>query len=318
MNCDEVQARLSEYLDKSLDAGNAHAIESHLSSCPRCRAEAESLTESIRQVAGLPLVDPPAGFTQRVMVQVREMAGEPNFWERFFLPLRMKLPIHAAALLLIGVFAVYFYQSERLEKKETATFRQDLQLEEKNERAKVAEPPASPSASQQPKAEVADESASADLKPAPEVREGVARSLALRREEASSPAGALAAHYELVVKLRAPSAENQAMRDQLASLRKQAQSEALSTQAERESLDRMAPLAGKRAKPETLWLTIPQSRYDQFKKELSNLGTIESESQAPSTKKDLPSKSDAPLRVKITILPPVDPETTPPADRPAK
>ncbi len=315
MKCDEVQAKLSEYLDKSLDAESAHAIESHLSSCPRCRAEAESLTESIRQVAGLPLVDPPAGFTQRVMVQVREMAGEPSFWERFFLPLRMKLPIHAAALLLIGVFAVYFYQSERLEKKEPATFRQDLQLEDKNERAKVAEPPARPSVSRQPKAEVADESASADLKPAPEVRERVARSLAL---EAGSAVGELAAYYELVIKLRAASGEIQAMRDQLASLRKQAESEALSTQAERESLDRMAPLAKKRAKPETLWLTIPQSRYDQFKKELSNLGTIESESQTPSTKKDLPSKSDAPLRVKITILPPVDPETTPPADRPAK
>ncbi len=108
------------------------------------------------------------------------------------------------------------------------------------------------------------------------------------------------------------------MRDQLASLRKQAQSEALSSQAERESLDRIAPLAGKRAQPETLWLTIPQSRYDQFKKELSSLGTIESESQAASTKKALGSESDAPLRVKLTILPPIDPDAAEPPDRPAK
>jgi hypothetical protein len=92
----------------------------------------------------------------------------------------------------------------------------------------------------------------------------------------------------------------------------------LSTQAERESLDRMATLAGKRTQAETLWLTIPQSRYDQFKKELSTLGTIESESQAPSTKKDLPSKSDVPLRLKLTILPPIDPETALPPERPAK
>ena len=43
MNCEEVQAQLLEYLDKSLDRISTKHLEIHLSSCPPCRAEADSL-----------------------------------------------------------------------------------------------------------------------------------------------------------------------------------------------------------------------------------------------------------------------------------
>ncbi len=87
MNCDQVQARLSEYLEKSLEREVLEAVESHLSSCPLCQAEAEFLAESVRSVADLPSVEPPLGFSQRVMTRVREEAERPRLWQRLFFPI---------------------------------------------------------------------------------------------------------------------------------------------------------------------------------------------------------------------------------------
>ncbi len=140
MNCEQVQARLSEYLEKSLEREVLEAVESHLSSCPRCQAEAEFLAESVRRVADLPSVEPPLGFSQRVMTRVREEAERPRLWQRLFLPISVKIPIHAAALLLVGGFAVVLYQAnmppemqltKSLRVEQEAVFRKELKTEKK-------------------------------------------------------------------------------------------------------------------------------------------------------------------------------------------
>lgn len=112
MNCQEVQPQLSEFLEKSLDAIRTKSIESHLISCPACRAEANSLFDCIRQVANLPIVEPPAGFARGVMAHVREIEIEPRGWKRFIAGFRVVLPIQAAALVMIAVVAVLLYQKE--------------------------------------------------------------------------------------------------------------------------------------------------------------------------------------------------------------
>jgi len=112
MNCDEIQTRLSEYVEKSLDAISAKGIELHLLSCSRCRVEAESLDECMQQVAGLPMVDPPLGFVQRVMAHVRDIDKTPTLWERLFFPLRVKIPLQATAVVLVGALAIVLFQKE--------------------------------------------------------------------------------------------------------------------------------------------------------------------------------------------------------------
>jgi hypothetical protein len=112
MNCHEIQSRLSEYFDESLDAISMKGIQVHLASCSRCRVEADSLDECIHQVSELPRVDPPLGFTQRVMAQVREINETPTLWDRLFFPLRVKIPLQATAVVLIGALAVVLSQKE--------------------------------------------------------------------------------------------------------------------------------------------------------------------------------------------------------------
>jgi hypothetical protein len=142
MSCDEIQTRLSEYVEKSLDAISAKGIEVHLLSCSRCRVEAESLAECMQQVAGLPMVDPPLGFIQRVMAHVRDIDKTPTLWERLFFPLRVKIPLQATAVVLVGALALVLSQKEEpINRQETsehggATIASSTPSEKKNEPSK--------------------------------------------------------------------------------------------------------------------------------------------------------------------------------------
>ena len=121
MNCQEVQARLSDYLETSLKGAAPEGIETHLSACAPCRMEMEALAEYIRQMASLPTLDPPLGFTQRVMARVREIDERPGLWERWLSPFRLQIPIQATALVLVGILAVYLLEKEPPQKPSLMT-----------------------------------------------------------------------------------------------------------------------------------------------------------------------------------------------------
>ena len=112
MNCQEAQLQLSGYLEKSLDAIRMKSIETHLSACPFCRAEVHGLSDCIRLVSDLPVLDPPAGFTQRVMTHAGEIELEPHSWQRFFAAFKVTVPVQAAAVVLISVLAILLYQRQ--------------------------------------------------------------------------------------------------------------------------------------------------------------------------------------------------------------
>lgn len=112
MTCAEVQLLLSEYIETSLDTIRMKAVETHLLSCPGCRAETEGLMDCIRQISELPLLDPPIGFTQRVMTHVRDIEARPSGWRRVLAPFQVSAPIQATAVVLIAVLAVFIYQKE--------------------------------------------------------------------------------------------------------------------------------------------------------------------------------------------------------------
>ncbi|HEX5606061.1 MAG TPA: zf-HC2 domain-containing protein [Candidatus Binatia bacterium] len=112
MTCAEVQRLLSEYIEKSLDTIRMKAVETHLLSCSGCRAATEGLMDCIRQISELPLLDPPIGFTQRVMAHVREIEARPSRWRRVLAPFRVSAPLQATAVVLIAVLAVFLYQKE--------------------------------------------------------------------------------------------------------------------------------------------------------------------------------------------------------------
>ena len=112
MNCVEAEKSLAALLDDSLDPERLREIKDHLNACSRCSEELTGLAESQLLVQGLPPVEPPLGFTTRVMAEVRETAHRPTLSQRLFLSIPTKLPLQATAVVLISVLAAYLYQKE--------------------------------------------------------------------------------------------------------------------------------------------------------------------------------------------------------------
>jgi hypothetical protein len=113
MECNEAQELISEYIDKRLDPKTTETINGHLSACSNCRVKAERLSQTNRLFASLPQVEPPVGFTTRLMAHVQEEAAKPNLWKWLSLPFQIGVPLQATAVVLVAVVAVFLYQKER-------------------------------------------------------------------------------------------------------------------------------------------------------------------------------------------------------------
>lgn len=110
MKCEEVQSHFSDYLDKTAEGPRAKGIENHLTNCPICSEDFAGLLQCRQMIAALPDVEPPVGFTMRVMANVAEAASETSLWRRLFTPLKFKLPLQATAVMLIGILTFYVYE----------------------------------------------------------------------------------------------------------------------------------------------------------------------------------------------------------------
>ena len=84
MNCQEVKEKLSCYIENDLPEGEKAAIQQHLSGCPSCREELDSLSKTINAVKQLPEIEAPAGFSTRVMARVREVEAKKTDSGKFF------------------------------------------------------------------------------------------------------------------------------------------------------------------------------------------------------------------------------------------
>jgi hypothetical protein len=66
MRCSVARARLSDWIDGTLDASGAREVGGHVEACPRCERHAEELRSVSRLVAELPRLDAPEPVAGRV------------------------------------------------------------------------------------------------------------------------------------------------------------------------------------------------------------------------------------------------------------
>lgn len=333
MNCDQIQEQLSEYLDNQIEnADRRRAIEDHLTSCPRCLPEAKQLRDGIKGVARLPQVELPAGFSQRVMARVREEEGGPTLWERLFQPLRIKIPLHATALLLVVGLAVFLYRAnepmeqmaQSIPSEAAPALKQAPPAVEESQSADGAGPPAPPSerllsdslqappagtdqvapaARQEPPASAAPAQEKMAFKEAesgkPESETGLpAGTPLLERDEPRTP--------EALPKRESPSPP-----DILLTLLTRGKADGpmdLSAKV-REIVQRsggtLHPAAERddpnNAKPR-FRLDLPKSEYSRFKSELTQVGEIISESQPSSPSPQTGGEPSSSMRIEMTFL----------------
>ena len=110
MNCHETRERLSGLLDDALDAPERAEVAAHLDGCPNCRRDLDRLRATVSLLSRVERPRAPLSFVDRVMAAAHPVPWYRRLGRRLFLPLNIKLPVEAAAMLVIAVLGVYLLQ----------------------------------------------------------------------------------------------------------------------------------------------------------------------------------------------------------------
>lgn len=95
MNCNEVESRLADYLGGELSRSDIEALQTHLGSCARCRAEVDNLEAAQATLMELETVSPEhaSRVTSRIVVRRRPAWPGGMLW----------VSLRYAAMLAVGV-----------------------------------------------------------------------------------------------------------------------------------------------------------------------------------------------------------------------
>jgi tol-pal system protein YbgF len=110
MTCDEAREAFTDLYDGTLSGPPLTALSQHLDGCRACRLEWAAFRKAMHALGDLRDEEPSPGFAARVLERIEG----PGWWRRaveaIVFPLRLKLPLHAAALVLLGVAGVWISQ----------------------------------------------------------------------------------------------------------------------------------------------------------------------------------------------------------------
>jgi hypothetical protein len=241
------------------------------------------------------------------MARVREETQRPSLWQRLLFPLKIKIPVHAMAILLVGGLAVYLYQVNQPQPQPPAS--PPAPLSEERFREMDETTAAAPGQRQDLKKEnkPADHGAGILQAEKKSKLEAVGKNLAKEMpaskalSEPASPSVRMV-DYELTFSPNEPMEGMKVLAPKLEVLVQKVGGGYLSPTESSDAFKQDLLL-----KPQTIWLTLPEDRYSQFKTELAALGKIQEASMAP----EIPAGSmaapkaslEAPpsLRIKLTL-----------------
>jgi hypothetical protein len=151
-NHDDIRRMLPALAGNDLSAVEQALMEQHLTDCPACRAELAQLRAVLQAMRTAPEVEPPDWLAGRVMARVREESPQRRSWlARLFLPLHLKLPLEAFALVIICVTAWYITQDQN--RSQQVLQESPAKMTPSSESSKDAASPTAPVVSVAPKAE---------------------------------------------------------------------------------------------------------------------------------------------------------------------
>ena len=108
---EEIRSMLAAMAGGDLSKTDQSLLEQHLVECLTCRAELAQLQLVVQTVRETPDLEPPPWLATRIMARVKEEQGSHRSWfARLFLPLQIKLPLEALALVMICATTWYVMQ----------------------------------------------------------------------------------------------------------------------------------------------------------------------------------------------------------------
>jgi anti-sigma factor RsiW len=285
MDCSEIKALLSEYMDGTLDPETKDLVDQHVASCAECREELASLKALVHELESLEPMQPPKDFLDQVHERLEKPSWFSTLLRTLFRPFQIKLPlkIAGAAAMAILVFSLLYFQREEFRAPGVAV-QEDRQADEVvAKKGRAIETKARPALQQTALKESQEATRPIEVallvredltpwahepsgaiqspipseKQQPETARRALQSAQMKEEERSAGLGAQdKARYELAEK-HDPFA---AFKDLIGSV----QGKVLSVDYNAET-----------KQPEALLTQIPASRWKEFKEQLKALGDLE-------------------------------------------
>lgn len=117
MNCHEAREFFSAKADDLLTSEQESIVDGHLRGCPGCRGEWERFSRTLVLLHGVREARAPAGFAARVIQAADRQPWHRRLFRALSVPLHVRLPVEAAALVLVSTLAFFLYrQTPELER----------------------------------------------------------------------------------------------------------------------------------------------------------------------------------------------------------
>ncbi len=112
MDCDRIRDRFSSMWEKELTSLEEKEIRDHLSSCSECRREFEQFEKTMQWLHSVEEVEIPDGFLPELHKKIEERKAKVTLDEKstgrwFKLPISVKLPVQAVAMVAIVFLVLY-------------------------------------------------------------------------------------------------------------------------------------------------------------------------------------------------------------------
>ena len=107
MTCHDARELFSALVDLSGTAEERARCLAHLAGCADCGRELERFRATVALLRAVEPARAPAGFVDRILEAASPRGRRRRVLERFFFPLQVKLPIEAAAVVIVGVLVGY-------------------------------------------------------------------------------------------------------------------------------------------------------------------------------------------------------------------
>jgi putative zinc finger protein len=113
MSCHDARELFSALIDETLTREERADVYGHLATCAECRRELAAIERTVALVRGATPVRAPAGFVDRVVAAARPMPWYVRAARAALLPWPVKLPLGAAAVVLVAGLAVLMFRGSQ-------------------------------------------------------------------------------------------------------------------------------------------------------------------------------------------------------------
>src|SRR5213593_699944 len=110
MTCHDAREQFSALVDDALATEERAAVDAHLATCADCRRELQRFRDTVALVRAVGPVRAPAGFVDRALEAARPVPWYRRLVRGLFLPWPVKLPMEAAAIVLVAVGVALVYR----------------------------------------------------------------------------------------------------------------------------------------------------------------------------------------------------------------